>query len=259
MGGAVGLVRALWSVEDAAEISALLRELVQSGSAIAEARWCFKVRRDSLLEDGLRAFQLAGIKHLLAESVKVVFIGEPGIDAGGVTRDFFNSFARALARSRWLVCGADGCLLPTPLPSGEALDDGTVGRYSAVGRFLATALLHKQVVPLHFNAVAYKLLLGREVDVHDIKALDPQFFENRIQTLMRDGGVAQMEAVLMSPHTGFAGFGFRLSFDDNPEHLPSAHTCANNLVLPSARSKEAMKEKLDIVIAMSEDLGFGFA
>ena len=56
---------------------------------------------------------------------------------------------------------------------------------------------------------------------------------------------------------GFAALGFNLSFDGDPQHLPTAHTCSHNLVLPLVRTRQELKEKLDVVI--QEGVGFGFA
>jgi len=60
------------------------------------------------------------------------------------------------------------------------------------------------------------------------------------------------------PSGGFAGLDplFNISFDtDGDEHLPQAHTCGNNLVIPKYGSYETLVEKFKI--AMANDDGFG--
>lgn len=60
------------------------------------------------------------------------------------------------------------------------------------------------------------------------------------------------------PARGFAGLSpqISISISGDAHHLPQAHTCANNLVLPPYTSKQTMQEKM--MIALSNDQGFGF-
>ena len=60
------------------------------------------------------------------------------------------------------------------------------------------------------------------------------------------------------PLNGFAGVSpqFNVSVRGDEEHLPHAHTCGNQLVLPWYTSKEALVKKTNI--ALAADAGFGF-
>lgn len=60
------------------------------------------------------------------------------------------------------------------------------------------------------------------------------------------------------PASGFAGLSPKMSISvsGDVQHLPQAHTCSNNLVLPPYTSKQTMQEKFKI--ALSNDQGFGF-
>ena len=58
------------------------------------------------------------------------------------------------------------------------------------------------------------------------------------------------------PLQGWAALNFVITFDEEPAHLPSAHTCYQNLVLPMCRDRESFREKLDVIV--HNDLVFGF-
>eukprot|EP00931_Biecheleriopsis_adriatica_P048154 TRINITY_DN27819_c0_g1_i1.p1 TRINITY_DN27819_c0_g1~~TRINITY_DN27819_c0_g1_i1.p1 ORF type:complete len:750 (+),score=98.53 TRINITY_DN27819_c0_g1_i1:194-2251(+) len=60
------------------------------------------------------------------------------------------------------------------------------------------------------------------------------------------------------PASGFVGLGFKLSFDPNPMHLPTAHTCFRQLVLPLANNIEQLRAGLFTAISEHGE-GFGFA
>jgi len=62
------------------------------------------------------------------------------------------------------------------------------------------------------------------------------------------------------PVSGFAAISpkFNISVQgDDIDHLPHAHTCGNQLVIPRYISKELLVEKFQV--ALSNDEGFGFA
>eukprot|EP00667_Euglena_gracilis_P002288 EG_transcript_2290 len=60
------------------------------------------------------------------------------------------------------------------------------------------------------------------------------------------------------PPSGFCGLSFKLSFDVEASHLPTAHTCFQNLVLPLCESKEDLMAKLKVVLQDDAMVGFGF-
>merc|ERR1719433_898693 len=87
-----GLLRRLWDVQNAAELYQLLSQMRPS-------IWIINVRRDHLLKDALRQFQVASMDQLLSRSIKVQFRNEVGVDAGGLRRALFTGVAEALLTS----------------------------------------------------------------------------------------------------------------------------------------------------------------
>ena len=65
---------------------------------------------------------------------------------------------------------------------------------------------------------------------------------------------------LRVPATGFQAlsppFELSVTVGADPNSLPTAHTCVNQLCLPVYKTKEELKEKL--LLAMEETQGFGF-
>ena len=55
--------------------------------------------------------------------------------------------------------------------------------------------MQRQIVPASFNRIAYKLMVGRVVTLCDVKTVDPEFFRNRFELLLRPNGVELMEQV----------------------------------------------------------------
>lgn len=78
--------------------------------------------------------------------------------------------------------------------------------------------------------------------------------EQRARLLIFTTGSARV------PPEGFASLGFNIGFNSNSALLPSAHTCDRQLVLPVVETKDALRQKLEIVVRkdVMEAAGFGF-
>jgi len=176
-------------------------------SAILHSRLQLYIDRDRLLEDSLSALLQKPASELLAPGMSVHFAGELGADAGGLTRDWFDSVAKALVEGAedalggsLLATAADQTLVPRPGPqdyaANKALCDERYKSLMAVGRFLALAVIRERPLPLSFSNVACKHLLGKPVGMADVQQLDPEFYKSRVQAVLKEGGLSEMEAVL---------------------------------------------------------------
>merc|ERR1712166_887672 len=122
----------------------------------------------------------ASLVELLASRLTITFAGEDAIDEGGVTRDWFDSVAKALVQGADDLIGTSLFILApdstlTPRSAKGSNREEKLRMIFAVGKFLAFAVLRQQPLPLSFNLVACKHLLGVPVDMDDVRRLDPDF------------------------------------------------------------------------------------
>ncbi|XP_038062626.1 uncharacterized protein LOC119733122 [Patiria miniata] len=111
------------------------------------------VRRRHVKDDTLRAFKNRSLKG--DNALNVYFVGESGVDTGGLTRELFNLVLPQL-RDHFL-CGDPGMMLPRG--SASAIADGTL---HAVGKIFAAAVLHgRQSLPFLHPVIA-ELLISEE-------------------------------------------------------------------------------------------------
>lgn len=185
------------------------RRLLRSEAA-AEAllpSWLvLKVKRSQLVEDSIDAMLVHPISELLAPSMRVRFDDELGIDAGGLSRDWFDSVARALAQGASglgpLATSSDGSLWPRPAPGG--FDEAMWMRcLLAVGRFVALAVLWERLLPLQLSPVLCKHLLRRRITAGDIRALDPDFARHRVDRALEPDGLEETARLLGEPGVAF--------------------------------------------------------
>lgn len=181
-----------------------------AGDALLPGSLSMSVRRSHLLRDSLRDLFGRPVTELLAPSMSVYFEGEQGIDAGGLSRDWFDSVARALVdsaalnRFRFSVLAAlpSGAVVPRPVAPGKHEVEELRALF-AIGRFLALAVLRERPLPLLLAPTTCKHLLLEPLNLEDLRALDPDFVRHRVERLMQRGSLAELAALICEPAVFF--------------------------------------------------------
>ncbi|KAI9911335.1 hypothetical protein PsorP6_008921 [Peronosclerospora sorghi] len=141
------------------------------------------VRRDHLLQD---SFELvAAMKpYQLRQRWRVVFDGEPALDAGGVMREWFTLLFAELfdpefglfvssvgdERSYWINASSD-------LLIGE---DEHLAYFEFAGRLVGKAILEEHLVPVHLALPFLKHILGVPISFSDLQFLDDEIYNSAL-------------------------------------------------------------------------------
>jgi len=145
------------------------------------------------------------VAELLAPTLTVGFQGEQGIDAGGLSKDWFDSVARALAEGSAtggpLAMAPDGALVPGPVRGSGALLVAGLRGLLATGRFLALAVLRECPLPILLSSLTCKNLLLMPLCTEDVCRFDHDFFHHRVERTLREEGVAELQQALCEPAT----------------------------------------------------------
>ena len=169
-----------------------------------------------LLEESLNTLAHCDVYALKIGKVRVKYMKEEGIDAGGLFRDWVESVCHRLSLNtveRTGVITSDFLLTQcTPLenlmefgPDGGLLPKGRDPVYSeklwrmqmfGIGRMLALAATTQTPLPLKMSRTLYKLILGEAITSYDLKRIDPDFYKSRVKLLLEEGGVQKMEEIL---------------------------------------------------------------
>ena len=67
----------------------------------------------------------------------------------------------------------------------------------AFGRLLALAVVRRTPLNVCLSRCVYKLIAGEKITMEDVMRIDPSFAKHRVQSVLKPGGVAEMEAALM--------------------------------------------------------------
>ncbi|KAM6543817.1 hypothetical protein CsatB_008264 [Cannabis sativa] len=135
------------------------------------------VRRAYILEDSYNQLRMRSTDDLKGR-LTVHFQGEEGIDAGGLTREWYQLLSRVIFDKGALLfttVGNESTFQPNP---NSVYQTEHLSYFKFVGRVVGKALFDGQLLDVHFTRSFYKHILGVKVTYHDIEAIDPDYFKN---------------------------------------------------------------------------------
>ncbi|KAG8786740.1 hypothetical protein FRC15_010808 [Serendipita sp. 397] len=135
------------------------------------------VRRAKVFEDSFQAITRISERDLKYGKLNVRFTNEEGVDAGGVTREWFRILAREIFNPNYALfspCGADR-LTYQPNPASWINPDH-LRYFKFVGRILGKAIYDQKLLDGHFARSVYRQLLGKPVDYRDLEWSDPSYY-----------------------------------------------------------------------------------
>lgn len=146
-----------------------------------------RVRREDLIRETILQIQFQA--EDLKKPLKVQFIGEEGIDEGGVQKEFFQLLVRDIFDPKYgmFYYNKDTRLFWFNSPPWDALLE-----YELVGILLGLAIYNGHILELHFPRVVYKKLLGKVPTMEDFAEVNPGLAKGLQQLLQFDGDVEEV-------------------------------------------------------------------
>ncbi|KAG9302135.1 hypothetical protein G9A89_020569 [Geosiphon pyriformis] len=143
-----------------------------------------KVRRDYLIEDSLS--QIAANEMDLKKSLRIEFVGEDGVDAGGLRKEWFLLLVRELFDPCFgmFTWDEDSNLCWFNPASFETSD-----QYFLVGVVIGLAIYNSTILDVHFPLACYKKLFNTTVGLEDLKVFRPAFARGLEKLLTFEGDV----------------------------------------------------------------------
>ncbi|KAL3503633.1 hypothetical protein ACH5RR_038082, partial [Cinchona calisaya] len=136
-----------------------------------------RVRRAYVLDDSYNQLRMRPTLDLKGR-LNVHFQGEEGIDAGGLTREWYQLLSRVIFNKGALLfttVGNNATFQPNP---NSVYQTEHLSYFKFVGRVVAKALFDGQLLDVYFTRSFYKHILGVKVTYHDIEAVDPDYYKN---------------------------------------------------------------------------------
>ncbi|CAG8983041.1 hypothetical protein HYALB_00006069 [Hymenoscyphus albidus] len=145
------------------------------------------VRRDQVFHDSYRSLFFQTGDQMKYGKLSIRFHGEEGVDAGGVTREWFQVLSRQMfdpGYALFIPVSSDRTTFhPNQLSS---VNEEHLNFFKFIGRIIGKALYEGRVLDCHFSRAVYKRILGRPVSVKDMESLDPEYYKSLVWMLEND-------------------------------------------------------------------------
>ncbi|KAN0019256.1 hypothetical protein ACTFIV_008293 [Dictyostelium citrinum] len=167
-------------IEHALTQNSLRTQFGQMGITSAADFLIFKIRREHLIDDTLDKVQTLreeNRKSELRKELKVHFMGEEGIDEGGVKREFFQLIVRKIFDPEYGMFKYNtttNCFWFNP-------DSVDYTEFELIGIIIGLALYNNIILDVHFPLVIFKKLLNLDLTMEDIESLDPEVYQSFIK------------------------------------------------------------------------------
>jgi len=137
------------------------------------------VRRDQVFLDSFKSLYYKSGDEVKHGKLNVRFHGEEGIDAGGVSREWFAAMARQMFNPDYAlfnpVASDRTTFHPNPL---SEINTEHLMFFKFIGRIIGKALYEGRVLDCHFSRAVYRRILGKSVAFKDMESLDLDYYKS---------------------------------------------------------------------------------
>eukprot|EP00579_Thalassiosira_antarctica_P012180 CAMPEP_0201918678 /NCGR_PEP_ID=MMETSP0903-20130614/7762_1 /ASSEMBLY_ACC=CAM_ASM_000552 /TAXON_ID=420261 /ORGANISM="Thalassiosira antarctica, Strain CCMP982" /LENGTH=769 /DNA_ID=CAMNT_0048455033 /DNA_START=136 /DNA_END=2445 /DNA_ORIENTATION=+ len=138
------------------------------------------IRREYLLSDSIREV-MSSSREELRTLWRFEFMGEPGIDAGGLKREWFELVTKEMFDPNlglWQSSATNQMCMQINPASEICCPDNHLMYFRFIGRVMGKAMFDGELVKGHMVKHLYKHLLGWPVMFNDLKDIDEEYCNN---------------------------------------------------------------------------------
>lgn len=145
-----------------------------------EGHMRMNVRREYLLSDSMEAVMCLS-RNDLRKLWRFEFIGEEGIDAGGLAREWFQLVTEEIFdpdMGLWQSSAGNQMSMQINPASEISCPEDHLNSFRFLGRVMGKALFDRQLVAGHMVRYLYKHILGWPITFADLETVDEEFYKH---------------------------------------------------------------------------------
>ena len=145
------------------------------------------VRRDHVFHDSFRSLHYRTPEEMKYGKLSIRFHGEEGVDAGGVTREWFQVMSRQMFNPDYALFIPVASDRTTFHPNKLShINEEHLMFFKFIGRVIGKALYEGRALDCHFSRAVYKRILGIPVSIKDMETLDLDYYKSLLWMLEND-------------------------------------------------------------------------
>jgi len=146
-----------------------------------------QVRREQVFHDSYKSLYFKSGDEIKFGKLNIRFHGEEGVDAGGVTREWFQVLARQMFDANYALFVPVSSDRTTFHPNKlSSINDEHLQFFKFIGRIIGKALYEGRLLDCYFSRAVYKRILGKPVSVKDMESFDPEYYKSLSWMLNND-------------------------------------------------------------------------
>lgn len=145
------------------------------------------VRRDQVFLDSYKSMYFKSASEIRHGKLNIRFSGEEGVDAGGVTREWYQVLARQMFNPDYALFTPVASDSTTFHPNRTSwVNPEHHSFFKFIGRIIGKAIFDQRLLDCHFSRAVYKKILGRGVSLKDMETLDIEYHKSLVWMLEND-------------------------------------------------------------------------
>ncbi|KAJ2995906.1 hypothetical protein HDV02_000306 [Globomyces sp. JEL0801] len=145
------------------------------------------VRRQYVFEDSYQQLQGRSGNTIKYGKLNVRFRDEEGVDAGGVTREWYSALAMQMFNPDYALFRPTAADKVTYQPNrSSGINPDHIFYFKFVGRIIGKAIYDGRLLDAYFTRSFYKCMINAPVDHKDLEAVEPEFYKSMDWMLNND-------------------------------------------------------------------------
>ncbi len=144
-------------------------------------------RRAHVFEDSFHSIMGRSGEEVKGGKLAIKFHDEEGLDAGGVTREWFSVLSLQMFDPNYALFKVSSVDKVTYQPNRMSfINPDHLLYFAFVGRIIGKAIYDNRLLDCHFTRSFYKHILHTAVDFKDLEAVDPEYYKSLVWILEND-------------------------------------------------------------------------
>ncbi|KAI8614143.1 hypothetical protein BC830DRAFT_406826 [Chytriomyces sp. MP71] len=213
------------------------------------------VRRSLVFEDSYHQLHGRNGEEIKYGKLNIRFHDEEGVDAGGVTREFFQVLARQMFNPDYALFKPSAVDKVTYQPNRSSwINPDHLLYFRFVGRIIGKAIYDGRLLDAYFTRSFYKCMLEIPVDWKDMEAIDPEFHKSLQWMLQND----ITDVIDLTFSTEVDDFGVQRIIDLKPDGRNIAVTEENKQeyvsLITEQKLTKAIQQQIDAFLGGFHDI-----
>jgi E3 ubiquitin-protein ligase HUWE1 len=143
----------------------------------AARRLRVNVGRDNIFIESFQQLNSIAVKDMKAP-MEITFKGEAGIDAGGVSRDYFIKLSQEMFNPNFALFSLTDNGVSFHPNTNSSINPDHLHFFRFVGRMIGKAIYDDMLLECHFSKPFYKMILGEDLSFEDVESLDNSIYKS---------------------------------------------------------------------------------